>query len=157
MAAVIKTTSGECSIVTVERRLTAVIKTMVPMAEIPQAQRAARAKIDAALPKLDVAPAGPSLTLWRPPTDGRLDMEPGVLVSRTFEPVGEIVPSATPAGRAVHFRLVGNYDGLPGAWHTLFAWCAEQKLKLAGVNWEIYGDQKEDVSKIETDLYALLA
>src|SRR5260370_35687239 len=80
----------EFSVVTVERKLTAVIKALVPMNEIPQAQRSARRKIDAALKSLDIGPAGHGCTLWRPPVDGRLDLEPGVIVSRPFEPAGEV-------------------------------------------------------------------
>ena len=52
--------------------------------------------------------------------------------------------SALPAGRAAHFQLVGPYDGLPRAWAALLAWCAAQKLKLAGANWEIYRDGDDD-------------
>jgi hypothetical protein len=148
---------GECRIVTVERQLTAVAKIQVRIAEIPEAQRSLRRKINAALQSLDVGPLGHSFTLWRPMPDGRLDMEPGVLVSRAFEPVGEVVPSALPAGRAAHFVLVGPYDGLSGAWQTIFAWCAEKGLKLAGVNWEIYGEWNDDPSKLETSMHALLA
>jgi effector-binding domain-containing protein len=151
------TNPGECSIVTVERQLTAVIKALVPMNEIPQAQRSLRGKIKAALPSLDVGPVGHTCTLWRPPVDGRLDMEPGVLVSRVFEPVGEVVPSALPAGRAAHLLLVGSYEGLPGAWQTLFAWCTAKGLKRAHINWEIYRDSNQDPARPETSLHTLLA
>jgi effector-binding domain-containing protein len=148
---------GECTIVTVERQLTAVIKAKVPMAEIPQAERSARAKLDAAVRSLDVGPLGQTFTLWRPPTDGRLDMEPGIVVSRMFAPLGEVVPSALPAGRTAHLLLTGPYDGIPGAWNRLFAWCAGERLTLAGANWQIYGDENDDPAKFTTSLHALLA
>jgi len=147
---------GECTIVTVERRLAAVVNAKVPMAEIPQAERTARAKLDAALPSLDVGPLGHAFTLWRPPTDGQLDMEPGVLVARSFAARGEVVPSALPAGRAAHLLLTGPYDGIPGAWNRLFAWCAGERLTLAGTNWQIYEDAGDDPAKFTTSLYALL-
>ncbi|MGL4287028.1 MAG: GyrI-like domain-containing protein [Phreatobacter sp.] len=148
---------AECSIVTVERQITAVVKAIVPMSEIPEAQRSSRRKIDAALKSLDVAPVGASCTLWRPSTDGRLDMEPGVVVSRAFAPVGDVVASALPAGRAARFLLVGPFGGLGCAWQTLFAWCAKEELKLAGINWEIYGDLNNEPAKQETWVHALLA
>ncbi len=157
MTAVAQSKPSECRIVTVERQLTAVVKALVPMDKIPEAQGSLRAKISAALPSLDAGPVGHSLTLWRPPTNGRLDLEPGVLVSRVFEPQGEVVPSTLPAGRAAHCLLVGPFDGLPGAWQRLFAWCAEERLQLAHVNWEIYGDWKDDPAAQETSLYALLS
>ncbi len=157
MQAITKTGPGECRIVTVERQFTAVVKAMVPMANIPDTQRSSRAKIKAALPSLGVGPVGRSCTLWRPPVDGRLDMELGMIVSRPFEPVGEVVPSALPAGRAAQFRLVGPFDGIPRAWQTLLDWCAGEKLKRANVNWEIYEDWNDDSAKQESSLHVLLA
>jgi effector-binding domain-containing protein len=147
---------GECTIVTVQQQLTAVVKAKVPMAEIPQAERSARAKLDTAIRALDVEPLGPAFTLWRPPTEGRLDMEPGIVVSRAFVPHGDVVPSALPAGRAAHLLLTGPYDGIPGAWNRLFAWCAGERLTLAGTNWQVYGDENDDPARLTTSLYALL-
>ena len=120
-----------CSIVTVDRQLTAVVRAKVPFAEIPNAQRSARTA---------------------------LDMEIGTIVGRGFAGRGEIVQSELPAGRAAHFQLKGPFDGMPGAWQTLFAWCQAEKLELAGINWEIYMPwEGVDPAKLETDLYALLA
>ncbi|MFL4970679.1 MAG: GyrI-like domain-containing protein [Xanthobacteraceae bacterium] len=148
---------GECTIVTVERQLTAVVESKVPMAEIPQAERSARTKLDAAVRSLDVGPLGQAFTLWRAPTDGRLDMALGIVVSRAFAPLGEVVPSALPAGRTAHLLLTGPYDGIPGAWNRLFAWCAGERLTLAGTNWQIYGDENDDPAKLTTSMYAPLA
>ncbi len=147
-----------CSIVTVDRQLTAVVKAKVPFPEIPDAQRSARAKIDAALSSLDAGALGRPLTRFRTPAKDALDMEIGTIVGRRFAGRGEIVPSDLPAGRAAHFQLKGPFDGMPGAWQTLFAWCAAEKLELAGINWEIYMPwQGVDPAKLETDLYALVA
>jgi effector-binding domain-containing protein len=136
-----------CSIVTVDRQLTAVVKAKVPFPEIPTAQRSARAAVDAGL-----------LTRFRTPAKEVLDMEIGTIVGRSFTGRGEIVPSELPAGRAAHYQLKGPFDGMPGAWQTLFAWCQAEKLELAGINWEIYMPwEGVDPAKLETDLYALLA
>jgi effector-binding domain-containing protein len=147
-----------CSIVTVERQLTAIVKASVPFAEIPMAQRSARAKVDAALPSLEAGPIGRSLTRSRTPSDGRLDMEIGTIVARSFAATGDVVPSDLPAGRAAHFQLKGSFEGMQGAWQTLFDWCKAEKLALAGINWEIYSPwDGVDPAKLETDLYTLLA
>jgi len=155
VAATIATRTSECSIVTVERQLAAVIGAQVPMPEIARAERTMRAKLDAAIASLDVGPLGAAFTLWRPPVDGRMDMQPGILVARTFEPVGEVVPSELPAGRAAHLVLVGPYDGMPAAWQRLFAWCEEEGLRRAGINWQVYDEG--DPAQPKTSLYALLA
>jgi DNA gyrase inhibitor GyrI len=120
-------------------------------------QRSLRGKIAAAVQLLDLGPVGHTCTLWRPLADGRLDLEPGILVSRTFDPVGEVVPSTLPAGRTAHLLHVGPYEGLSAAWQTLFAWCTKEGLQRAGINWEIYREGSEDPAHWETQLYALLA
>jgi effector-binding domain-containing protein len=58
-----------------------------------------------------------------------LDMEIGTIVGRSFAAKGEVMPSELPAGRAAHFQLKGPFDGMPGAWQTLFAWCQAEKLE----------------------------
>jgi hypothetical protein len=145
------------TIVAAEERLTAVVPVEAEFAKLPEAQRAARAALQAALPALDVGPLGATCTRWRPPANGRLPMEPGIIVSRGFARAGDVVPSSLPAGRTAHLVMRGPYEGLPGAWQALFAWCTAQGVALAGVNWEIYGEPNEDSSKTETSLHALLA
>jgi hypothetical protein len=147
-----------CSIVTTERQLTAVVKAQVPFVRVPEAQRLAREKVDAVLRSLDVGPLGRACTRFRTPGDGTLAMEMGAIVARRFEPRDEVVLSELPAGRAAHFLLKGSFQGLPGAWQTLFDWCRAEKLDLAGINWEIYSPwQDVEPAKLETHLYAKLA
>jgi effector-binding domain-containing protein len=148
----------KCEIVTTERRPTAVIRVKARMSDLREAQQTSRARLAEALPTLGVSPLEHSCTLWRPPVEGELDMEPGVLVSGPFAPAGDVVPSELPAGRAAYFLLRGSFERLPGAWKTLFDWCAAEKLPLAGVNWEIYGPSQDvEPDQLETALYALLA
>jgi len=139
-----------CSIVTTERRLTAVIKVRSPFAELPQTQRTARAALASVLPSLDTGPLGPTCTRWTRPTGSVLPMEIGVIVARDFVAAGEVVPSELPAGRAVHLSMKGGFENLPRAWETLFQWLQEQKLTPAGINWEVYGATED------AELYALL-
>ncbi|MFO1163466.1 MAG: GyrI-like domain-containing protein [Reyranellaceae bacterium] len=147
-----------CNVVTVERQFTAIVRASVPFAEIPAAQRNARAQVGAVLKSLDAGPVGRPHTRFRVLADSRLDMEIGTIVARPFAADGDVVPSDLPAGRAAHFQLKGSFEGMPGAWQTLFAWCKAEKLSLTGVNWEIYSPwEGVDPAQLETDLYALLA
>ena len=143
--------SSACKIVTVERRLTAVIKAEASFAPLPEVQRSARGKLQAVLPSLDCGPLGATCTRWTPPAHGKLPMEIGVIVARSFAAKDEVVPSDLPAGRAVHLLMMGPFDSLPGAWQTLFDWCRAEALATAGINWEIYGTEQD------AELYALLA
>ncbi|HYX04159.1 MAG TPA: GyrI-like domain-containing protein [Reyranella sp.] len=147
-----------CRIVTVERQLTAVVRTTVPFPAIASAQRSARAAVSAALPSLQAGPVGRPCTRFCTPAKEALDMEIGTIVGQPFQPKGEVVPSDLPAGRAAHYLLKGSFERLPGAWQTLFEWCKAEKLELSGINWEIYTPWEGVApAELETDLYALLA
>src|SRR5689334_3247187 len=120
-----------CSIVTVERQLTAVIRAESPFDRIPQAQQSARAALAAALPSLGAGATGAAITRWTRPTGSVLPMEIGVIVGQRFAPRGEIVASELPAGRAVHLSMAGGFENLPRAWETLFHWLQGEKLTPA--------------------------
>jgi effector-binding domain-containing protein len=148
---------SQYSIVTVEQQHTAVVKSTVALANLPKAERSARAKIADALPKLEIGPVSGSFTLCRMPKNGTMYLEPGVIVTRSFNSDGDVVHSHLPGGRAVKHMLVGPFEQLPQAWPTLFEWCASQGLKLEGAFWQVYGPTAADPAMQETILYALLA
>jgi len=123
---------ADCTIVIVERRPTAVIRAEAVFAELPQVQRAARAKLGALLPSLDAGPLGAAF-------------------GRPFAARDGVLPSDLPAGRAAHLTMKGGFENLPLAWQTLFDWCKAENHAPAGINWEIYGATEG------AELYALLA
>lgn len=140
----------------VEPLLAAVVRKSVPLALMAQAQREARDALEAALKAADVARVRRALTVWRPPLDGFIDYAPGVFVPYAFDTAGAVSFLTLPEGRAAHLTMRGPYDGLPSAWRRLFGACEAQGLKLAGLNWEIYGDPETPSATVETELYALL-
>jgi hypothetical protein len=146
-----------CNIVTVERQFTAAIKCNVPLSRIPDAERSVRKTLNALVPSLDTGSLGREVTLWRTPVNGQIYLEPGVIVARAFEPEDYVICSELPGGQAVHRLLAGPFDRLPAAWQTLFEWSEKEKLKLAGINWQIYGGRAADSAQQQTTLYALLA
>ena len=148
---------SEYTIVTVDEQPTAAVKSDVEMAEMPNVERSARARIADVLPSLNVGPVGDNFTLCRTPRNGKMHYEPGVIVARAFEPIGDVVPSKLPGGRVVRHLLIGPFDQLPQAWPALFSWCSTQGLKLEGTFWQIYSPTVTDPSRQETTLFALLA
>jgi uncharacterized protein YndB with AHSA1/START domain/effector-binding domain-containing protein len=148
---------GPYTIVAVEQRHTAAVKFTVGFADIPNAERSARAQIADALSRLGNLAAGDSFTLCRRLKDSKMHYEPGVVVSRTFTSSGDVVSSQLPGGRAVKQVLIGPFDQLPQAWPALFAWCASQGLQLEGAFWQVYGPSAVDRARQETTMYALLA
>lgn len=146
-----------CSIVTVERQITAAIKCNVPSGRIPDAERSLRRTLNASLTSLDTGSLGPEAMLWHPPVSGQIAMEPGVIVAQAFMSEDYVICSELPGGQAGHHLFEGPLERLPDAWQALFEWCTREKLKLAGTNWQIYGEHVADPAKQRTCLYALLA
>jgi hypothetical protein len=140
-----------CKIVTVDRQFTAVVRAESPFDKLPETHRTSRATLARVLPTLDTGALGAGCTRWTPPANGKLPMEIGTIVAKPFASTTEVISSELPAGKAVHFTMKGPFDGLPGAWEKVFAWCQAEKLTPAGINWEIYGATQD------AELYVLLS
>jgi effector-binding domain-containing protein len=89
--------------------------------------------------------------------DGTSALTAGVEVDATFEPRGDVVLAATPAGRVATTTHVGPVADIGRTYAALDAWCRESGVTRTGVSWEVYGDWEEDESLFRTDLYYLLA
>jgi effector-binding domain-containing protein len=101
---------------------------------------------------------GHNLIIYRDAGGGQFDMDIGVQVAPgTALDHATIQLSSTPSGRTAHTLHRGPYDGLPAAYDAIRAWAQTQGLTLSGTAWEIYGDWTDDQSKLETDVYYLLA
>jgi effector-binding domain-containing protein len=89
--------------------------------------------------------------------DGTIRLEVGVEMSDPFQNEGDVVQSATPAGRTASVVHFGPYHQLGVAHKAIRDWCAANDLPLAGPNWEIYGhwqdDWNADPSKVRTDVF----
>ena len=99
-----------------------------------------------------------NLIVYREAPGGEFDMEMGVEVApgATLSE-GAVVIGETPSGGAAHVLHRGPYDQLPAVYETIRSWAPSQDITLSGTAWEVYGDWSEDASKLETDVYYLLA
>jgi hypothetical protein len=86
-----------------------------------------------------------------------LECEFGVEVVRAFDPVGEVICTATPSGRAATAVHVGGYDQLHRAHDAIRAWRAREACTFTDTSWEIYGDWSDDPAKLETTVCYQLA
>ncbi len=93
--------------------------------------------------------------------DDQINLEVGVELDAPFAGSGEVIGSATPAGRVATTTHYGPYAQLSGAHEAIRRWCQNNGHTLAGPNWEIYGHWQDewnrDPSKIRTDVFYLLA
>jgi effector-binding domain-containing protein len=92
--------------------------------------------------------------------DGQINLEVGVELDTPFTGVGEVVPSATPAGVVATATHFGPYGRLHEAHDAILQYCASQGDAFAGPNWEVYGhwtdECNRDATKIRTDVFYLL-
>jgi effector-binding domain-containing protein len=99
----------------------------------------------------EVRQTGQNIAVYR---EGKT-MEVGVEVDGPFEAVGEIVPSALPAGRVATATHTTGYGDMKRTYDAIEAFCRGNGHQTTGVWWEIYGDPDDD-HHVDVEIYALL-
>jgi effector-binding domain-containing protein len=146
----------EIEVVEVESSDAAVIEARLDMADIPAKIMPLMDRVWAFIRAGGVAGHGHNIWIYRHRSDGQMDVEIGVQVAAPFVARDGVVCIRTPGGRAAHAVHIGPYDQLRSAHAAVRAWCAEQGLNRAGVDWELYSDYDPDPAKNRTDVYHLL-
>jgi effector-binding domain-containing protein len=91
---------------------------------------------------------------WDASGAGSIDV--GIQVVRRFEGDGEVICSATPSGTVARTSHFGPYSDLGTAHMAVREWCRRNGRETATPYWEIYGDWKDDPTKLRTDVLYLL-
>jgi hypothetical protein len=78
--------------------------------------------------------------------DGKLTIDFGVQITRSFAGEGDVICTSTQAGRVATTLHVGPYDRLSEALVAIQGSCAEHGYAPAGVDSEVYGDWNDDPS-----------
>ena len=81
------------------------------------------------------------------------NVEVGVEVGEPFPPLGQVVSSSLPAGRAAMTTHHGSYDDLESAHRAIIEWCAQHGLERVGPRWELYGHWREGSVDQDVDVY----
>jgi effector-binding domain-containing protein len=68
------------------------------------------------------------------------NVEVGVQVTGSFEPAGQVVPSALPGGLAATATHTGPIAEIGSTHRAVRDWSTANGYRLAGPCWEIYGD-----------------
>jgi effector-binding domain-containing protein len=135
--------------------LIAAVRRQTTFAEVPRVLIAGLDVVWAAV-RSNSMQHGHNVAVYRPLGGEAVDLVCGVQVAARFDDEGEVSCSETPAGNVATATHVGPYDRLGDAYDTVVAWTRQNGLRLAGVNWEVYGDWHEDPAKLETDVYMLI-
>jgi effector-binding domain-containing protein len=85
------------------------------------------------------------------------NIEVGVEIELPFDDVPGVERSQLPGGRVARAVHVGPYTGLGDTHTAVQRWCQSHGLPMAGPSWEVYRDWNQDESKLETEVFYLLA
>src|SRR5262245_59497198 len=92
--------------------------------------------------------------------DDQINLEVGVELEVPYFGQGEVIGSATPAGKVASTVHFGPYNRLSEARRGIREWCMKHGYSLAGPNWEVYRHWKDEwntgPTKIRTDVFYLL-
>jgi effector-binding domain-containing protein len=84
-------------------------------------------------------------------------IEVGVQLSQPGPLTGRVVASMLPAGRAAMTVHRGSYAELHQAHQAVLDWCTASGEHLTRTRWEVYGPHRDDITRIWTEVYWLLA
>jgi effector-binding domain-containing protein len=136
----------------------AVVRRRAQIPELSQVVPAACGEVWNVIRALDIPSAGRNIAVY---WDEVINLEVGVELDAPFTGHGEVVRSATPAGRVAVTTHFGPYQNLASAHNAVRDWCQANGQALAGPNWELYGhwldEWNRDPSKIRTDVYYLVS
>jgi effector-binding domain-containing protein len=97
-----------------------------------------------------------NVMLYRDDTP-RVEVEVGVELVQPCSLTGRIVASTLPAGQVAMTVHRGAYADLTVAHQAVYDWCAANRRRPAGTQWEVYGPHDDDPAKIWTEVYWLLS
>jgi effector-binding domain-containing protein len=151
--------AGDVVAATVEPRLTAVVAETTTWERFPELWRRLLDEVYAVVrPRPELASGGPG-EMWQNVMlykDDAPAVEVGVLVVRSFAPIGRVVPSRLPGGRVLTTVHRGDYAALGRAHDAIHRFAQAESLELAGPRWEIYGHWYDDGREPETEVFYLL-
>lgn len=125
-------------IVTLEPQPAAVLREVVPMADLPAYFDRAFHAVMRAMGDQGIAPVGPAFAAYfGMPTDV-VDVGAGFPTDRPVTPDAGVTALTLPGGRAAQIVHAGAYDQLPATYAHLMNWLGEQHLAVADLMWETY-------------------
>jgi effector-binding domain-containing protein len=85
------------------------------------------------------------------------NVEVGVQVSGSFDPVGRVVASTLPGGPVVTATHTGPVADIGRTHDAVCTWSKASGYRLAGPRWEIYGDPSPSTGDFDVDVFWSLA
>jgi hypothetical protein len=138
---------------TIEPTPTAVVAAAATWAEVPAMWRPMLDKVWSFLrggaPE-GLYKQGHNIILYK---DDVPSIEVGVQVSGSFEPAGDVVPSALPGGLIATATHTGPIALIGDTHREVREWSKAMGYRLAGPRWEIYGDPDPSTGDFDVDVF----
>jgi effector-binding domain-containing protein len=148
--------SIDVTVKTVDPVPTAVVAATTTWAEFPKLWRPMLDKVWAFLRADDPAGLwgqGHNIMLYK---DDVPNVEVGVQVSRSFDPVDQVVASTLPGGLVATATHSGPPAKIGQTHDAVVEWSKAMGYSLAGPRWEIYGDPDPSTGDFDVDVSWLL-
>jgi effector-binding domain-containing protein len=81
------------------------------------------------------------------------NVEVGVVVTGSFDPSGDVVPSHLPGGLAVTAVHTGPVQLIGDTHQAIVEWCRVNSHPTDGRRWEIYGDPDTSTGNFSVEVY----
>lgn len=131
-------------------RTTAVVRTTVPLRDLPAFLQRAFAAVADVLARQGVDVSGPPLALYRSISHDAVDVEAGFPVAADITPEGDVRPSSVPGGEAVESVHIGPYETLGDTYRDMAGWMERHACRPSGPSWESYLTDPDDPAGPET-------
>jgi effector-binding domain-containing protein len=147
----------EVTVKAIEPTPTAVVAATTTWAQFPTMWRPMLDKVWSFLrndPPSRVLPAGHNIMLYK---DDVPNIEVGVQVSDSFDPVGDVVASTLPGGLVATATHTDPIAKIGDTHEAVCAWSKANGYRLAGPHWEIYGDPDPRTGDFNVEVFWSLA
>lgn len=142
-------------LVTVKPVSTAVIRGIIPIADLPNFFDSSFSTLPEVIAAQNVTTASPAFALHRRPPGETADLEVGFATNSPVHPDGEVMASSLPGGRIARLIHFGGFDGLGTSWERLVVWVQEHRMTPGEVFWEVYLTEPSpdmDPAELRTEL-----
>ena len=134
---------------------TAVVRGLVPVAELVNFFDRSFATLATVTSKQNVEVTGPAFALYHGAPSDAADLEVGFPTATRVEPADGVEAGSLPGGRAARMVHHGSYDALASSWQQLEGWMRDRDVEPAPFFWEVYTTEPSpdmDPADLRTEL-----
>ncbi|WP_307784812.1 GyrI-like domain-containing protein [Streptomyces sp. MBT70] len=124
--------------VNVDPATTAVVRGVVPVAELRDFFDASFGALARVIEAQRITTLSPAFGLYHGPPGHTLDLEVGFVTSRAVRPEAGVVVGSLPGGRVARLTHYGSFDRLGSSWERLHFWMQARGLPGGEDRWETY-------------------